>query len=171
MQASSPEGKWFNSRSINTHQERQHGKGQCGNRGLFFSMTFRRQTLTPADFWVPTLSRYSSAGVTSTPSLFCGFLSGFSTPSSAARGVCHVALWKELSSGQRRYTRFPRSPALPADLLLAHCSEQEVGAAGPASDWPLPGFLWSLRVIVHAEYLPSPGAQINSWKCNRNKTA
>lgn len=71
-------GKWFY-KSINIQQERQHGKGQCGNWALFLSMSFRKQTLIPADFWAPTQSRYSSSFVTST-SLFSGFLFGYFTP-------------------------------------------------------------------------------------------
>lgn len=47
---------------------------------FFLSMSFRKQTLSPADFWAPTQSRYSGSGVTSTSSLFSGFLFGYFTP-------------------------------------------------------------------------------------------
>lgn len=43
-------------------------------------MSVQKQTLTPADFCAPTQSRFSSSGVTSTSSLFSGFLSGCFPP-------------------------------------------------------------------------------------------
>lgn len=47
--------------------------------------------------------------------------------------------------GLRWYAGFPRSPALPADLLLAHCSEREEAAARPGTELPSAWFLLSLK--------------------------
>lgn len=98
-----------------------------------------------------------SSGVTSISSLFSGFLSGFfSPPLLLTEGVCHVVPWKELSSGGGRgcgvTRRFPRSLALPPQLLLAHRSGQEDGATRPLGVRANLGRLCWVSVVFNGIY-------------------
>lgn len=81
----------------------------------------------------------------------------FLSPSFAACRVCHVVLWQEFSSGRGRVLRwhagFPRSPALPPELLLAHRSEQENGATRPPRVCANLGRLCWVSVVLNGNYV------------------
>lgn len=104
--------------------------GPCFCQWVFESRPWLQQT-----FELPP--RAISAAAVSHPLLHCSLVSSLvafpllGCSQSLSRCFLEGAFYSTWS-GLRWYTRFPRSPGLPADVLLAHCSEQEEGVARPA---------------------------------------
>lgn len=146
------------------------GKVAVGTGPCFLSMTFQLWFQCNQCFFlffflqVPTQSCQRSSGVTSTPSLFSGFLN---LRLRCFCGVCHVAFLKELLSSRmwperRWHYGFPRSPALPLELLLS--SQLSTGSwctRSVGSRWAITGSVgfplssWCLLLGDHVLFLVS----------------
>lgn len=102
----------------------------------------------------PGAVRATLCGVTSTSSLFSGFLFGYFYPSFAARRVCHVVLWKELSwkrGGGCADTLGSHDllPFLETYCLLTAQNRKKVQPGWGQS--PLPGFclpIWTVHLLT-----------------------
>ena len=96
-------------------------------------MSFRKpgSDSSTTDFWVPTQTYSRASGVTSISSLFSSFLSGFFPPPLLLAEFVMLFSGRSFLSRLRWLAGFPRSPALPPELLLAHYFEQEDGATRP----------------------------------------
>lgn len=112
-------------------------------------MGLRKQTLTPADLWVPTQSCYSSSGLTSTSSLFSSFLFAFFAPPLLR---AEFVTFSGMSFLRDVASPIPQVPTiscpscrLTACSLLRAGRQVRRGAARPAA---LPGFCLLVREYV-----------------------
>lgn len=113
------------------------GKVAVGTGPCFLSMSFRKpgSDSSTRDWCVPTQT-YSQT-VVSQPFLHCSPVSSLvSFPldcsvQSLAMLFSGRSFLQDMAAATVTCCRFPRSPALPPELLLAHCSGQEDGTTEP----------------------------------------
>lgn len=143
------------------------GKVSVGTGPCFLSMSFRksRSDSSITDFWVPTQT-YSQAAV-SHPFLHCSPVSSLvSFPllcCSQSLLCCSLEgaffrTWPRL----RWHAGFPRSPALPPELLLAHRSEQEGCATRPWRVCANLGWLCWISIVLHGIHVKDHAPSVSS---------